>query len=82
MSTIAIKEALEQLPVKELEASLEAFLSPMMEPLPDRTAATGGAAGGPGHPGQRIAGGVADGADGGAYRERGLAGGETDLSDC
>ena len=36
MSTIAVKEVLDQLPVSEVEASLNEFLAPMMERLPDK----------------------------------------------
>ncbi len=36
MSTIAVKEVLEQLPVSEVQASLNKFLAPMMDILPDK----------------------------------------------
>jgi hypothetical protein len=35
MSTIAVKDVLEQLPVSEVQASLNEYLRPMMEILPD-----------------------------------------------
>ena len=36
MNTIAIKEAIGQLPMAELEASMKAFLEPMIKMMPDR----------------------------------------------
>ena len=36
MSTISITDMIEQLPAKEVEASLESFLKPMIDVMPDR----------------------------------------------
>ena len=36
MSTITISDVIEQLPAKEVEASLESFLEPMIEAMPDK----------------------------------------------
>lgn len=36
MSTISIADLIEQLPAKEIETSLESFIEPMIEAMPDK----------------------------------------------